>query len=164
MRHRPFSRFTAVCAVWLCQRFLRSFVPPSAVTRRQSLIGAGAVLLVTNSANSAANSAETCEACCLKDWCACDHRICDCHAILEANGFQVPPEVSELGTDGGRQPRTRWSSAQLPRFSPVSREDIMVRNSTLKGAGQGELLPKDLWILVFWMEMKHMKGRSCSAR
>ena len=56
---------------------------------------------------------------CRQDWCACDHRVCDCQQILASQGFAAPPDVAQMG--GWQQ--LRWRSAQVPRFYPVSPKD-----------------------------------------
>ncbi|CAE7555281.1 unnamed protein product [Symbiodinium natans] len=133
-----------VLVCWQRWRFL-CFVPspgPS-VSRRQSIRLSAASLGMGCLRDAHAAS---CEACCLKDWCACDHRVCDCQQILESNGFTVPQDASALGSSNDVEAwrKLRWRSANVPRFYPVSQEDIMVRNSTLKGAGQGVIARRNL--------------------
>lgn len=138
LAHRQWPRLYRVAVSCVCAAPLwHSFVVP--FSRRQLGIAVPAALALAGSDVSV--HAETCEACCLEDWCACDHRVCNCQQILKANGFTVPQDVSALGGDWQK---LDWRSAQLPRFHPVSTEDLMVCNSTLKGAGQGVIAVRDL--------------------
>lgn len=104
---------------------------------------------------TAGMSADACAACCDTDWCACDHRVCNCQAHFRKRGLAVPKDAAEAfeaaqasriaaGSAAGEEElgdawraELNWRTAELPRWRPALEEDLEVRNSTLPGAGRG---------------------------
>lgn len=90
----------------------------------------------------AANVAELgCEACCTRDWCHCDDRVCDCHAVLKSQGYSLPASAATAYAAGGMSGWTSaldgWRSADIPRWDPVASEQIEIKDSKIVGAGKG---------------------------
>eukprot|EP00931_Biecheleriopsis_adriatica_P089543 TRINITY_DN63655_c0_g1_i1.p1 TRINITY_DN63655_c0_g1~~TRINITY_DN63655_c0_g1_i1.p1 ORF type:complete len:325 (+),score=62.39 TRINITY_DN63655_c0_g1_i1:35-1009(+) len=85
--------------------------------------------------------AQECRDSCLKDWCRVDPRSCDCHSVLAAEGYSVPRSAPEAiaAADGvsNWDEALHWRAATAPGWPAAREEALVVKDSTIPGAGKG---------------------------